>query len=389
MSKRNVVSKDCVVKNPDGSESLMEIGQAHHFGGRIVHLASAALGSRGTKFSLDPLIQNHMQYGRRQRESVQAMADFFRENSQSLQAEAMDLAALQLELDFTLERQCDVAKVSINETALMATQRWLIVALPMPLVTNVIQVATVFRDALKDYTPLLETPLPNAGYMFQEMLTDVTTEKTRADVITLLNVLLSESDHVNCHVYSEPDRCLVTAWRGFERSSSESKILQNLPMTASCSEIIDYCQNNAGVIDLTACYWCEKGGMSCSMLLCQQCRAVSYCGRQCQVNDWKGFHKLECKKIKSGDEEMKKELRSTTSRLALLKKPGVQRATFPMQIAPPGDSMWKGDLMILYLVQPEMVEGGARLGKNTKGFPKGFFVKSREAQQYMQATLTM
>ena len=107
--------------------------QKSHIGGRIHHIGSAAL-PWGVNFSQDPSVRNPFQREERQLESVQAMADAFRDSYDELQAEPMDEAALRIELDFTLARGGDVSKVSLNESAIMASQRWNIVALPLNVV---------------------------------------------------------------------------------------------------------------------------------------------------------------------------------------------------------------------------------------------------------------
>jgi hypothetical protein len=369
------------VPNPDNTTTLIQTGSMHWLGGRTFHLGTAAV-DWGVNVSLDPNIKNNFQQEQRQRDSVQAMADAFHRSKDELEAQPIDEAALQLEVDFTIARDSDISKVSINETVIMSSQRWLIVALPMELVKRVIKVALMYRGALRPYNNLVEMPMPNAPMVFSHMLSNVT-EEDRPDIISLLSTLLSEPDHVNCYVYSEPDHRIVAAWRGFQRSP-EAKTLKGLPLTSSASEIIEYTTNRAGMMDITTCYWCEKNCLSCNLFLCQKCRTVSYCGRACQTNDWLSFHKVECKQIAS-KKKTKEELGMKDTRLNTLQK-GVQRATHPILIAPPDDatSVWRRDLLLLYVLHADYDADGisCRLGSKTKGFPRGLVFRTREDQDF-------
>jgi len=361
------------VQNPDGSTSLIQTGELAHIGGRINHLGSAALPP-GTAFSLDPRIAHPFQMGRRQRQSVQAMGKTFEASSDELgPAEPMDHAALQLELDFTLERGGDYSKVTINETAIMSTQRWIIVSLPMRVIRQAIDVAMLFRKALhQNYElPLVQKSMPNPEHAFPHFLPDATVEN-RPDVLVLLNHLFQETEHVNVFVYSEPDEEIVPAWRGFQRSV-ESNALKLLPMDASALEILDYLRHKAGMLDLTVCYWCQKNAMSCkSMMLCTQCRSCSYCSKECQVMDWKAYHKRECKHLKAGT-ATREDLNMSSTRLSMLKTHGAQRPTLPIVVAPPNqtDSIWAGDMVLVYLIDPVMdpQSGECSLGPKTNVYP--------------------
>jgi hypothetical protein len=372
------------VTNPDGTSTLIQMEEERWLGGRIFHLGRAAL-DWGVNVSLDPSITNPFQQEQRQRESVQAMADAFHSSKEELEAQPIDEAALQFEVDFTIARNSDLSKISINETAIMSSQRWLIVALPLEMVKQVIHIALMYRGALRGYSHLVKIPMPNAQMVFSHMLSNAT-EEDRPDIISILDTLLSESDHVNCYVYSEPDHRIVAAWRGFQRSPT-AKTLKDLSLTASSSEIIEYAMSRAGIMDTTTCYWCEKNCMSCNLMLCQSCRAVSYCGKECQMNDWKAFHKNECKQIKSG-QKTSEELGMSNTRLAMLDKLGAPRATHPIQIAPHDDatSVWRRDLLLLYLINVDMNADGLsyRLGPTTKGFPRGLKFSTREVQDFRQ-----
>jgi hypothetical protein len=374
MTSKN--SGNFLMLNPDGSSTLMQAGEPCWIGGRILHIGSAALPWR-VRYSLDPHKHHPFQKGQRQRESVQAMARAFRSDT-SLQKEPIDEAALEMEVDFTLNRGSDISKSSVNESVLMSSQRWIITALPSDIVQQVLEVVLLYRDALRENVPLVQLgTLPNAQAVFQTMIPGAK-EETRPDIIALLNTLLSDPDHVNCHVFSEPDRRIISAWRGFKRLPKAST-LKDLSPAASASEIIQYVNTRAGWMDTQTCYWCETNSLSCDLKLCISCRAVSYCGKDCQVQDWKAFHRNECKQLVSG--KTRKDLGMDASRLATLKMDGAQRASFPMPIASPGDSdsLWRGDLFLLYLIGPmDTSEHGPCLGQKTRGFPRGCFIRPRE-----------
>ena len=139
----------------------------------------------------------------------------------------------------------------------MSTQRWFIVALSVNVIQQTIEVAQVFRDALREDKPLVQKPIPSAENVFARVMTHVTRDH-RAIVLKLLDFLLTESDRVNCYVFSETDNELVAAWRGFRHSPKNSKTLRDLPEGATASEILTYIQDKAGATELCSCYWCEK-----------------------------------------------------------------------------------------------------------------------------------
>lgn len=61
------------------------------------------------------------------------MIDAFRRDTDEPQN--VELAALELEEHFTLECNCDLSMLSISESALMSTQRWIISSLPFLVVS--------------------------------------------------------------------------------------------------------------------------------------------------------------------------------------------------------------------------------------------------------------
>eukprot|EP00999_Lentomonas_sp_LEN2_P002717 NODE_590_length_1342_cov_85.033745_g551_i0.p1 GENE.NODE_590_length_1342_cov_85.033745_g551_i0~~NODE_590_length_1342_cov_85.033745_g551_i0.p1 ORF type:complete len:378 (+),score=76.24 NODE_590_length_1342_cov_85.033745_g551_i0:85-1218(+) len=48
----------------------------------------------------------------------------------------------------------------------------------------------------------------------------------------------------------------------------------------------------------SVCFWCRRSVVNKGVELssCGKCQVVSYCSKECQVVDWKAFHKFECKK---------------------------------------------------------------------------------------------
>lgn len=49
---------------------------------------------------------------------------------------------------------------------------------------------------------------------------------------------------------------------------------------------------------IVSCTFCDKkSSVDCKMKRCGACKAVQYCGRECQLADWKLGHKDQCKKL--------------------------------------------------------------------------------------------
>jgi hypothetical protein len=193
--------------------------------------------------------------------------------------------------------------------------------------------------------------------------------------------LLSASDHKDCFVYSEPDDEIILAWRGFALSSE----LDGISTDSSVEEILSFVLNRdeQRILDPTTCFWCEKSALGCKKLMaCVQCRKVQYCGKECQIYDWKGFHRAECKQLAAGKTPEEVGIGGCMSRRGYLSTTGAQRATFPIQISSSPDSVWQGDFLLLYLValNPQKLA----LDEKTLGFPLGFHIKSREAYAYEQ-----
>jgi len=360
-------------KNADGSETLLETNgdDVMYHGGRINHIGSAALAPEAF-FTFDPDDSTEFQRKRRQTDSVRDMVDAFRRDAEEPQN--VELAALQLEEDFTFARDSDISKLTMNEKALMSTQRWIISSLPFDVVRQCVRVALTYRQATAVYEPLLSKGrgMPNPQRVFS---TIAATEETRPDIIALLNTLLEMPAFVDCHVYSEHSKRILTAWRGFEFAPDSP-----LSNTMSPSEMIYLAQSSTGTINADrmmnpqVCYWCRKTALSCHLKVCNLCKSLVYCGRDCQVNDWKAFHKTECPQLKSG--KMKNDLFMASNRMETLSMDGQRRATLPLEIAPAdSDIVWRGDLMLLYITH---MSPNNALGEKTKGFPTGWFIRPRE-----------
>ena len=43
------------------------------------------------------------------------------------------------------------------------------------------------------------------------------------------------------------------------------------------------------------CRWCKEEGRTLSN--CSKCKLVDYCGKPCQIEDWKAGHKILCARV--------------------------------------------------------------------------------------------
>lgn len=143
--------------------------------------------------------------------------------------QSVELAALDLEESLTFERDGDTSKLSMNENDLLSTQRWIISSLPFSLISQCIRVALTYRQSTARYEPIVGRLMPNTQMIFSAGITTAT-ENNRPDTITLLNRLLERPAFVNCHVFSEPDNRILTAWwRGGEAFNSPRILCSRLP----------------------------------------------------------------------------------------------------------------------------------------------------------------
>ncbi len=54
-------------------------------------------------------------------------------------------------------------------------------------------------------------------------------------------------------------------------------------------------------METASCQVCEKGKADgIRLFLCNDCRSVTYCSRECQTDAWK-THKVVCKELNAGD----------------------------------------------------------------------------------------
>lgn len=205
-----------------------------------------------------------------------------------------DEAALRTEFDFTVNRKEDLSKLLINESPLMSTHRWFASTLPVYVISAVVEIVLIYHAAMKEYTPLLEMDgMPNAEYLFDDL---AATEETRPDIVALFNALFTVPEHVDCFIYSVPDDEFMVAWKCFEPQFA------GLSASSTAEEILAVVQNTGKVwmVDPATCFWCEKSGWSGKLQKCNSCSKVMYCGKDCQTNDWKAFHKKECKILAGG-----------------------------------------------------------------------------------------
>mmetsp|Transcript_13215 Transcript_13215/g.31762 ORF Transcript_13215/g.31762 Transcript_13215/m.31762 type:complete len:383 (-) Transcript_13215:9-1157(-) len=70
--------------------------------------------------------------------------------------------------------------------------------------------------------------------------------------------------------------------------------------------------NKAATFVRACCFWCRQPGVheGVHLLTCNGCKALSYCSKACQTEDWKAWHRLECK---SGPAPVAYEAASVTS----------------------------------------------------------------------------
>ena len=375
------------LKNPDGSKSLVQRGELAFHGGRTMHMGHAAMPSNAGPYTFDLLRRrDHLdgaQMGERQLMNVQAMSDAFHRQRKNEEVDPMTEAALSLETKVGLKhahgsRNMKLDGNAINESMVMSTHRWIITVLPSAVVQQVSEVAMLYRDAVRDYQPAIKIEFPEPRSTFEGM--DLVTEDNRPEVIALMNTLLEQPFGVNVYVYSESDREIHLVIKDFTRSS---KGLVNLPLEASSSDIMDYVHNQAGIMDMACCYWCEKNKLSTEKLfVCRQCMAVSYCSRECQAWDWKAFHKEECAKLSGKDRDGRKMTRDDLglmlSRSATLRKEGVAKPRFPMQIADINndDHVFRGDELAGYITHVDTRT--AAINEKTKFFPFGLHIIPRE-----------
>ena len=366
-------------KNPDGSTTCVGTIKdgataIRYHGPRVYHLGSASLAP-GKVFSFNNKFPLKNERSRQKRaETVHRMSEAFRRDADDPQS--VELAALLIEEDFASERGGNLNSLSENESALMSTQRWLISTLPFALIRQCVDVALLYRSLTAEYVPLLSKNngywMPNPQYIFSNISA---TEDTRPDTIALLNTLLELSSWVNVHVYSEPDKRILTAWRGFEFADT-CPISNDM----SPSEIIERVQqstdsiNTDSIMSSQVCYWCGLSSLAKRLQLCNGCKTVVYCSRECQVNDWKAFHKAECTQVQcnkaDGDLTLGLDRRNT------LGIAGEYRELLGAQIAPANsDSVWRGDCILLYVAH---MGKDSKIGKKTKGLPNGWYVKARE-----------
>lgn len=336
------------VKNPDGSEALMQPDEHVWIGGRIVYLWNSFCDSL-----------SDVEITKRQRETVRAMADaFHRQFDEDDSVDPMTRAVLSLEVDLTFRMESTqfnkmggrvkVSRNEFNDSVLMSTHRWFVTTLPSRIVQQASEVAMLYRETFRSYETLVKVPLPSPNHHFQRI--KGVTDQNHNDVVLLMNGLLEMPFGVNAFIFAETDNEIHLFTKEFVRSPEG---LINLPPDASSSDILDYLHDQAGMLDGACCFWCEKNKLSAKLFLCTRCKVVSYCGRECQSRDWKAHHKEECEKIVGG--MSRKQLHMECSRLATLMKPGRRYSRMPMQIAhrDENDNPFRGEALVGYVMHTD------------------------------------
>ena len=375
-------------RNPDTSTSMIMKDEIAYIGGRTTHLGHAAMPRNARPYSLDLSVarrQFDSRMGERQLMNIQAMSDAFNMQYNRRGVDPMTEAALSLETNVGLKYcngrgRLQLGASEINECLIMSTHRWAVTVLPLAIIKEVSRMALMYREAVRTYKSMLEIQFPNTQRAFGGMRH--VTDENRPEVIALMNFLLGQPFGLNIYVYSETDDKIYPVMREFIRSP---KGLPNLSMDASSSDIMEYVHDQAGIMDPSCCFWCEKNKLSTEKLsVCTQCMAVSYCSAECQKRDWKSYHKEECAKLRGKGEGAKMtrdDVGLMVTRSATLRKPGVAKPWFPLEISPINneDHVFRGDLLLGYVTH--MDAETMAIDKKTKFFPLGLHIVSRELRQ--------
>eukprot|EP00956_Cyclotella_meneghiniana_P023221 scaffold44768_cov49-Cyclotella_meneghiniana.AAC.7 len=342
-------------------------GELAYIGGRTLHIGGAAMPLGSEPYSHDPLVQsrNSALYsraaiGERQAVSMKALHSAFHrkygeEGNRTTAIDPMTEACLALEETIGImgydakvkhndgRMRGNFSKEEINESLVMSTHRWIITVLPMRVIKQVGALANVYRDALKRYEPLVAM---NECEIFP----------TPALAFGALNYVTDEN------------RAEIGKW-----------IIEST-VDATSSEVLEYIHNQSGLMDSSCCFWCEKTKLTAERLfLCTDCMSVSYCSKECQKNDWKAFHKVECRQLseKTAGQKTKTrdELGMRMSRSETLRSPGKAYYQIPIPIATEDDesNVFRGDTMTGYITSTDPT-----LTAKTKLFPLGLQVLPRE-----------
>ena len=382
------------VDNPDGSKAMMLGGERTFIGGRTQYIGNAAMPLGFEPYSYDPIVQRRYAafgstVGERQIVSMKALHSAFRrkfgEGDNNMSVDPMTETCLSLEAkigiygyDNKLFGRAKFTKEEINESLVMSTHRWIITILPMCIIKEVGDMAQVYRKALERYEPLLamneSQDFPTPAFVFGALR--CVTEENRAEVICLLNELLMLPFGINVYIFSEVDNDIHLFMKEFVRSEHG---LLNLPKDTSSSEILKYIHNQSGWMDTSCCFWCEKTKLTTERLfLCTGCMSVSYCSKECQKNDWKAFHKPECRQLSEkteGRSKTRDDLGMDISRSKTLRMPGKAFNRIPLPIATEDDesNIFRGDIVAGYVTSSDPT-----LTEKTKLFPLGLQVLPRE-----------
>lgn len=394
--------------NPDGSKTLMMIGEELLLGGRTAFLANAGCPEGTKEISLDFVNLKHnptpYSFGERQIRSIRGMKRAFqhwKEQDMSNNRDedelstsggsrernkknphAMSEAAIHLELQHTLADAATKARHArrqftpedLNKFMIMSTHRWLITILPISVVRQVAGVVEHLRSITKTNESIVNMKIDDPYYLFKEIVD--ATEQNRPEIIYLMNELFQIPHGVNVFVYSEKDGEIEKTMSEFSRCA-EADALIELDQDASSTEILEYIKDKAGVMDSACCYWCEKNKLSTKTLyLCTRCKSVSYCGKTCQALDWAAFHRHECKKI-SDQGQSKKDLGMSICRLKTLSSAPTS-PKIPFLIAPleDHDHVFRGDYIYAFIMHFDKKTGV--ITEKTKMLPYGLQFVPRE-----------
>ncbi len=378
------------VDNPDGSKAMMLGGERTFIGGRTMFTGNAAVPLGTEPFSYDPVVRRRysgITFGERQNASMNALRSAFRRKFGDNTVDPMTETCLSLEAKIGIfgyntkkfgQGKGKFTKEEINESLIMSTHRWLITILPMRVIKEVGDMAQVYRKALKKYEPLLalneNQDFPTPALAFGAL--KYVTEENRAEVICLLNFLFELPFGINAYIFSEVDNDIHLFMKEFVRSEHG---FINLSKDVTSSDIMEYIHNQSGWMDTSCCFWCEKTKLTTERLfLCTGCMSVSYCSKVCQKNDWKAFHKPECRQLSEKTEGRRKtrdDLGMGISRSNTLRMPGKACNRFPLHIATDDDedNIFRGDIVAGYVTSSDPT-----LTEKTKIFPLGLQVLPRE-----------
>ena len=183
----------------------------------------------------------------------------------------------------------------------------------------------------------------------------------RTDLMLFMNEVFAAPEASNVLAFSSADGGLFPVFRGFPTSES-------IPTTA------DDVRDAVVAKQFANCFWCGASALAKDLKSCGRCLSVAYCSRDCQLHDWKAFHKGgECRGLAKGDEAHAACLGPT--RAATLRRPDVVSPRLPIDLKPPFD----GDVICTYLCN---LDDDGSIGPATAPHPLGWHLIPRERWAY-------